>query len=62
MDNDRASTTPIPKEGKEIDIMKGNLSSGEDSILSAIVDISISEPPSFDFSGIVYLIKEKGTT
>ena len=34
---------------------------GEDVILSADVDISLSDPPSFDFSGIVCLVEETNT-
>ena len=34
---------------------------GEDVILSADVDISLSDPPSFDFSGIVCLVEETET-
>ena len=61
MDNDRASTTAIPNESKDIDIIEGYLWPGEDPILSAMVDVSLSEPPSWNFSGVVCLIKEKIT-
>ena len=34
---------------------------GEDVIISANVDISLSDPPSFDFSGIACLVEETET-
>ena len=61
MANDGSSTNSMPMEAAEISKIEEYLETGEDSLLSAMVDISLTEPPSFDFSGLVCLIKDKET-